>query len=135
MMKLGIVPEALTINWTEDIPDESFNSATQYLALLTSLNKAIEIADRLREYEYVRYQPSGTILRAAGLCALRDTDILVQNKIREIGSKSSIPYPLLVQSRRGDKVHLVDGYEAVSAAYHLAPERSVPCIIVPWDYE
>lgn len=135
MLKLGIMPQDNTINWTEDIPTEHYNSAIQYLALLTSLNKATEIADRLMDFDYVRYQPPGTILRAAGLFPLQADDKLIQKKMREIGSKENIPYPLLVQSRRQDKVHLVHGYEAVSAAYIVDPERNIPCVIAPWDYE
>lgn len=135
IIKLGITPDENTINWTENIPEENFNSAIQYLALLTSLNKAVEISDRLRDFDYVRYQPPGTILRAAGLFPLHADDKLIQKKLREIGSKENIPYPLLVQSRRQDRVHLVDGHETVSAAYFLNPERHVPCVIVPWDYE
>ena len=135
MLKLGITPDKDTINWTEDIPNENFNSAVQYLALLTSLNKAIEISDRLKDFDYVRYQPPGVVLRAAGLFPLHATINSVQKTIRDINSKAPIPFPLLVQSRRQEKVHIVDGYESISAAYYLNSERNIPCIIAPWDYE
>ena len=134
-MNVEIEPQIDAINWTEDIPETNFNSAVQYLALLTSLNKSLEITDRLRDYDYVRYQFPGTILRATGLNPLQVTDKAVQNALRAIGSKETIPYPLLVQSRRQERIHVVDGYEAISAAHYLHPERNIPCIIVPWDYE
>lgn len=130
-----VLPELNSISWTENIPNDSYNSAIQYLALLTSLNKATEIADRLIDFDYVRYQPPGTILRAAGLFPLRMTDKQMQKIMRNINSKIALPYPLLVQSRRQDRVHLVDGYGAVTAAYTTDPERNIPCVIAPWDYE
>lgn len=135
IIKHGIVPAENTINWWSEIPESNFTAATQYLGLLTSLNKALEITDRLRDIDFVRYVPPGTILRAAGLFPLQADDKLVQQVIRAIGSNEKIPYPLLVQTRRHDKVHLVDGYAVASAAYYLNPERNIPCSIAHWDYE
>jgi hypothetical protein len=135
MIKQGIVPAENTINWWSEIPESSFTAATQYLGLLTSLNKALEITDRLRDADFVRYQQSGAILRAAGLLPLQGDDKLVQQVMRAIDSKEHIPYPLLVQTRRQENIHIADGYAVISAAYHLNPERNIPAIIAPWDYE
>ena len=135
VMNVEIEPQTDVINWTEDIPIENFNSAVQYLALLTTRNKAMEIADRLKDFDYVRYQPPGLILMAAGLIPLQPTAKTVQNALRAINSKDPIPYPLLVQSRRGERTHIVSGYDVISAVHFVNPERNIPCVIAPWDYE
>lgn len=128
-------PQLITICWKIPKSDNDFLAAYDYLTLFASPGKADNITDRLQEVERIVYRLPLTILRAAGLNPLHNTDCGVQDIIRRSGSKEEILAPLLVNSRDNNRIHLTDGYEAISAAYWLHKDRPLPCVITEWDWE
>lgn len=133
MIKRGIMPQRVGINWDKNPEIQNYLEAFQYLKLLTSLEKSREIVDRLKDQTEVLYRQPLTILRAAGLFHLRATELAMQEKLREINSNVPQRPVLLVNSEKNQKLHIVDGYETVCAVYHHDRSRFIPCIVTSWD--
>lgn len=128
-------PQPISICWKTPESDSDFIPAYDYLTLFASPGKADNITDRLQEVERIVYRLPLTILRAAGLNPLHNYDRGVQNIIRRAGSKKEILMPILVTSRDNTRIHVADGYEAISASYWINKDRAIPAVITKWDSE
>ena len=132
-IKLGIVPEGIAVNWRAYPEIQSFTRAQEYLSLLTSPEKASEIADRLQEKYEIKYVKSGDILRAAGLFAPSMPTVERQKVIRDINSKQFLNPVLLVKGTKGHTLHIADGYETVCALLYRDKGHEIPCHVTAWD--
>lgn len=133
IVKQGIVPQPITINWREVPIVENFNSAQHYLQFLTSPEKALEIVDRLIDNYEINNSRPGDILRAAGLFAPSLPSVDRQKVMRDINSKAPISPPLLVKDTKNRRLHIADGYEVICALYYTDKAHYIPCHVTAWD--
>lgn len=133
LIQAEIQPQDKTINWRAYPAIENFQRAQSYLELLTSLDKASEIVDRLQEDYELRYHGPGDILRAAGLFAPMLSNGECNKVIRDINSKLYLNPPLLVIDPKNTKLHIAHGYEVVAAVHFYDSGAKVPCHITAWD--
>lgn len=118
----------------KQIPDEhNYENAYEYLSLLYLPKNAHYAVDRLKDVQTVLYRRPMHILRAAALNLLHNTDLAVQNILRQIHSNEELAPALLVISPKRDRIHIADGYHRICAAHYYAAGLKVPCVIAEWD--
>lgn len=133
IIKRGIVPDSQTISWMSYPQMHAFKRAQDYLKLITSLEKAVELMERLQENYELRYCRPGEILRAAALFPPVFPSDEFNKVIRDINSKVHFDPILLVRDEKNRRLHIADGFQVVTAAYFLDREATVPCHVTAWD--
>ena len=123
------------LSWKDKPDDEDYNNAFQYLTLLTSLNKANEIVDRLIESDNTLVRTVEDIIRASGVNYPRYDILTTQRLENAISGKENLSPILLVQAKDSSRVHVVSGYDALAALWHLQKGTRVPCILTAWESE
>ncbi len=108
--------------WLDDVDDDHYAAAEDYLSLLMNPATAASAIGNLRDQKIVKHLP-GDLLRAACLPILPLDDEGVKREIRK-ALKNRGFQPLLYLQRAGDLI-CADGYHRTCAAYHLAPFRPV----------
>lgn len=109
------------IEWLDDVADEDYTAAYNYLTLNVDEIRARNIVSRLQEVKLC-HRRANDILRATKLPALSMNDPGVRHSLIKVlkGEKLS---PILVSERSGD---IADGYHRVSLAYNIDPFMTVP---------
>lgn len=109
--------------WGDDVDDDHYEDALDYLSLLWTPERAEPVVDRLRDASLVKEAPSD-LLRAAGLPPLPPDNLGVVQEMRKALIDAEITPLLVVNLPHG--IIIADGYHRTSMAYHLAPFHKVP---------
>lgn len=118
--------------WADDVDDDHYGSAYDYLSLHWLPKQAGPAVEALRKASLVKFQP-GDILRAAGLPALPLDDTQVRRELLRALNDGKIQPILCVNLEHG--LVIADGYHRVSFAYHLSPFRKMPLKLAPGPRE
>ena len=121
------------LNWKRTVSLQCYENAFQYLSLLTSLDKAHEITERIIDSENRLFRKADDIIRVSAPISPRFDYIAVKNLENKILSKESIDPVLLVQAKDSSRVHVVDGYETLIALWHLQKDAVVACVLTAWE--
>lgn len=114
--------------WGDDVDDEHFDAAFDYLSLHWLPAQAGPAVKALRKADFVRFQP-GDVLRAAKLPALALEDTQVRRELSRALADGKITPILCVNLPEG--LVIADGYHRASFAYHLAPFDKMPLKLAP----
>lgn len=123
------------LSWKDKPTPENYTNAFQYLSLLTSLQEANDIVERLIDSKNTLYRSVEDIIRAAGLNPPRNEYHYIMPHDLISPSKKSLSPILLVQAKDHSKVHIVDGYDTLMDLYSAQKGHRVACILTAWESE
>ena len=119
------------IKWLDDVVEDDYKAAENYLTLLLDGMRAKQVVNTLRTGK-ITHRRANDILRAAYREPLTESDPGVASTRKHLAQGKELSPVLLVSfDHSGD---IADGYHRVSAAYNDDPFDTVPCRIaeVPW---
>lgn len=121
------------IFWMETPSPEEYELAFQYLSIVTSLDKANEITERLMESYEVLFRSAGDILRAIGAIPPHPDNSSVLLLENRIASNKEISPILLVQGRNGGQAHVPYGIDTLWAVNNISRDMKVRCLVTGWE--
>jgi hypothetical protein len=112
------VSQTPKLPWADDVDDDHYSDAYDYLSLHWLPAQAGPAVQALREAPVVKYHP-GDLLRAANLQPVGLDDAGVRREIAKAIADGHFQPALVVNLQHG--VVVADGLHRLSAALHLAP--------------
>lgn len=118
------------LNWLDDVEEDNYSAAQDYVALRWAPDHAMQAVAKLREAEPIAgFQPSD-ILRAAQQPVLEMANPGVIRELRRLLVRGVLSPILLVNLP--EFLIIADGYHRTCLAYHVTPFRRVPCRIISY---
>lgn len=121
------------LRWRETPTSDDYTEAFQYLTLLTSLEKAQEITERLIDSENRMVRSTRDILLSSGVFSTQ-MGLMAHNNLRKrIAGNEEISPLLIVQTKNNSRIHVVSGFQSALGLYWLSEASRAHCIITAWE--
>lgn len=114
--------------WTDDVDDDHFDDAYDYLSLHWLPKQAGLAVEALRKADVVKFHPED-LLRAANLDPVGLDDAEVRREIARALADGHFQPALVINLPQG--VVIADGYHRLSAAVHLGPKQKAHVKLAP----